>query len=35
MINRGLMALIMDSGGEALGQPNLTVNSPEQENTKV
>jgi hypothetical protein len=35
MINIGLMPLIMDSGGKALGQPNLTVNTPEQEGPKV
>jgi hypothetical protein len=35
MINLGLMPLIMDGGGEALGQANLTVNPPEQERSKV
>jgi hypothetical protein len=35
MINIGLMSLIVDSGGETLGQPNLTINTPEQEGTKV
>src|SRR6266516_6143476 len=35
MINIGLMSLIMDGGGEALGQPNLTVNTPEQEGPDV
>jgi hypothetical protein len=35
MINIGLMALIMDGGGEAFGQPHLTVNTPEQEGAKV
>jgi hypothetical protein len=35
MINIGLMALIMDGGGEALGQPNLAVNTTEQEGPKV
>jgi len=29
------MALIMDGGGKALGQPNLTVNTPEQEDPEV
>jgi hypothetical protein len=35
MINIGLMSLIMHGGGEALGQPNLTVNTPEQEGPEV
>jgi hypothetical protein len=35
MVNIGLMALIVDSGREALGQPNLTVNTPEQEGAEV
>jgi hypothetical protein len=35
MVNIGLMALVVDSGREALGQPNLTVNTPEQEGPKV
>jgi hypothetical protein len=35
MIKIGLMPLIMDGGGEALGQANLPVNPPEQESSKV
>jgi hypothetical protein len=35
MVNIGLMALILDGSGEALGQPNLTVNTPEQERPKI
>ena len=35
MVNIGLMSLIMNSGGKALGQPNLTVNTPEQEGPEV
>ena len=35
MVNIGLMALIVDSGREALGQPDLAVDTPQQEGTKV
>jgi hypothetical protein len=35
MIKRGLMPLIMESGAKALGQPDLTIDAPEQEGTTV
>src|SRR5262249_39744890 len=35
MINIGRMALIVDSRGEACGQPDLAVNAPQQESPKV
>src|SRR4051812_15328292 len=35
MVNRGRMPVIMDSGREALGQPDLAVNAPQQEGPKV
>jgi hypothetical protein len=35
MINRGLVALILDSGGETRGQPNLAINPSQQEGSKV
>jgi len=35
MIHRGRMPLSVESGGEALGQPDLAVDSPQQEGTKV
>jgi hypothetical protein len=35
MTNIGLMPLIMDGGGEALGQANLPVNTPEPEGSNV
>ena len=35
MVNIGLMPLIMDRCRETLGQTNLTVNTPEQEGSKV
>jgi hypothetical protein len=35
MINIGRMPLIVDSGGETLSQPDLAVDSPQQEGTKV
>ena len=35
MINIGLVPFVAESGGEALRQANLTVNTPSQEGTKV
>ena len=35
MINIGLVALILDSGGETRGQPNLAINPSQQEGSKV
>src|SRR5215510_8450489 len=35
MVNIGLMALSVDRGGEALGQPNLAVDPSQQEGAKI
>src|SRR5215831_15310953 len=35
MVNIGRMPVIMDSGREALGQPDLAVDPPQQERAKV
>jgi hypothetical protein len=35
MVHRGRMARIVDSGREALGQPDLAVDTPQEEGPKV
>jgi hypothetical protein len=35
MINRGRMALLMDGGGQALGEPHLPVDPASQEGAKI